>query len=233
MPRMQIIQSATKWVAQHFRMKDIGTIEQGKLADVLIVNADPLQDIMNLRKIDIVIKDGKIVDRDYHPWYKGWIFANARDDEGGPVVEKPGWVAALKQATWRPNVGPANPNIQGPALPYSAIPDMWASPTPAIESLLPHSVIQGSPAQMLDIKGFHYVKGSQVYVDGEPVPTEVVSRTEIKTMVDAAILAQAGNHRIVIKNPLPLDPTAWGDTSNAAHLLVPFAFTTAWSHNKY
>jgi hypothetical protein len=233
MPRMQIIQSATKWVAQHFRMKDIGTIEQGKLADVLIVNADPLQDIMNLRKIDTVIKDGKIVDRDYHPWYKGWIFANARDDEGGPVVEKAGWAAALKQATWRPNVGPANPNIQGAALPYPAIPDMWASPTPAIESMLPHTLIQGSPAQTLDIKGFNYVKGSQVYVDGEPVPTEVVSRTQIKATVDAAILSQAGNHRIVIKNPLPLDPTAWGDTSNAAHLLVPFAFTTAWSHNKY
>ena len=71
MPRMKIIQSATKWVADHFHMKDIGTVEQGKLADVLIVNADPLADIMNLRKIDTVMKDGKVVDREYHPWYKG------------------------------------------------------------------------------------------------------------------------------------------------------------------
>jgi hypothetical protein len=233
MPRMKIIQSATKWVADHFRIKDIGTIEQGKLADILIVNADPLQDIMNLRKIDTVMKDGKVVDREYHAWYKGWLFANARDDEGGPVVENPGWVASLKQATWRPNVGPANPNFQGVGLPYPAVPDMWASPTPAIESMAPHTLIQGSPTQALDIKGFNYVKGSLVYVDGEPVPTQVVSRTEIKATVDSAMLANAGNRKVVVKNPLPMDAAAWGDTSNSAHVLVPFSFTTSWSHNKY
>ena len=233
MPRMKIIQSATKWVADHFKMKDIGTIEQGKLADILIVNADPLQDIMNLRKIDTVMKDGKIVDRDYHPWYKGWLFANARDDEGGPAVENDQWVAALKQATWRPNAGPTNVNIQGAAAPFPPVPDLWASPTPAIESIFPHTLIQGSPSQTLDIKGFNYVKGSVVYVDGEPIPTQVVSRTEIKATIDSHILATAGNRALVVKNPAPVDANAWGDTSNKAHILVPFSFTTAWSHNKY
>jgi imidazolonepropionase-like amidohydrolase len=235
MPRMKIIQAATKWVADHFHMKDIGTVEQGKLADVLIVNADPLADIMNLRKIDTVIKDGKVVDRAYHPWYKGWLFANGRDDEGGPVVESAGWVAALKAATWRPNAGPTLLNIQGPAAPYPAVPEMWASPTPAIEAMEPHTIIQGSPTQTLQIKGFNYVKGSVVYFDGEPVPTEVVNRTEIRATVDSAALAQAGNRVVVVKNPLPLDAnaSAWGDTSNKAHILVPFSFTTAWSHNKY
>ena len=233
MPRMKIIQSATKWVADHFKMKDIGTIESGKLADVLIVNADPLADIMNLRKIDTVMKDGKVVDREYHPWYKGWIFANARDDEGGPVVENPGWVNALKQATWRPNAGPTLLNIQGPAKPYATVPDMWASPTPAIESMDPHTIIQGSPTQELDIKGFNFVKRSIVYVDGVAVPTQVVSRTEIKARVDSNILMNAGNKAVEVKNPAPLDPNAWGDTSNKAHILVPFSYTTAWSHNKY
>ena len=233
MPRMKIILSATKWVADHFKMKDIGTIENGKLADVLIVNADPLADIMNLRKIDTVMKDGKVQDREYHPWYKGWIFANARDDEGGPVVENPGWVAALKQATWRPNAGPTLLNIQGPARPYATVPDMWASPTPAIESMDPHTIIQGSPTQELDIKGFNFVKGSLVYVDGVVVPTQVVSRTEIKATVDTNILTNAGNKAVEVKNPTPLDPNAWGDTSNKAHILVPFSFTTKWSHNKY
>jgi hypothetical protein len=38
---------------------------------------------------------------------------------------------------------------------------------------------------------------------------------------------------VVVKNPTPLDPTAWGDASNKAHILVPFSFTTAYSHNKY
>ncbi len=233
MPRMKIIQSATKWVADHFKMKDIGTVEPGKLADIDIVNADPLADIMNMRKLDAVIKDGKVVDREYHPWYKGWLFAGSRDEEGSSVVEREGWVAALKQATWRPNAGPTNLNIQGPAAPYAPVPDMWASPTPAIESIGPHTVIQGSPTQTLDIKGFNFVKRSQVYVDDQPVPTEVVNRTEIRATIDSNLLADAGNRTVVVNNPLPVDATAWGNTSNKAHILVPFSFTKAYSHNKY
>ena len=233
MPRMKIIQSATKWVADHFKMKDIGTVEAGKLADIDIVTADPLQDIKNMRKLDTVIKDGKIVDRDYHPWYKGWLFANARDDEGGPVVENDAWVASLKQATWRPNAGPTNINIQGPAAPFPAVPDLWASPTPAIESLSPHTLIQGSATQELEIKGFNFVKRSVVYVDDVPVPTKVVNRTEIRATLDSQILMNAGNRAVVVKNPMPLEANAWGDSSNRAHILVPFSFTSAWSHNKY
>jgi hypothetical protein len=38
---------------------------------------------------------------------------------------------------------------------------------------------------------------------------------------------------VAVKNPTPLDTPVWGDTSNKAHILVPFSFTTAWSHNKY
>jgi hypothetical protein len=233
MPRMKIIQAATKWVADHFKMKDIGTVEAGKLADIDIINADPLADIKNMRKVDTVIKDGKIVDREYHPWYKGWIFANARDDEGGPVVENDQWAAALKQATWRPNAGPTNINIQGPAAAFPTVPDLWASPTPGIESIGPHTIIQGSPTQTLDIKGFNFVKRSVVYVDDQPVPTQVVSRTEIKATIDTQILANAGNRAVVVKNPGPLDPNAWGDSSNRAHILVPFSYTIAYSHNKY
>ena len=77
------------------------------------------------------------------------------------------------------------------------------------------------------------MKGSVVYVDGQPVPTQVVNRTEIKATVDSHILAQAGNRTVEVKNPLPLDANAWGDTSNKAHILVPFSYTTKWSHNKY
>jgi hypothetical protein len=110
---------------------------------------------------------------------------------------------------------------------------MWASPTPAIESMDPHTIIQGSPTQELDIKGFNFVKRSVVYIDGVAVPTQVVSRTEIKATVDTNILSNAGNRSVEVKNPAPLDPNAWSDTSNKAHILVPFSFTTAWSHNKY
>ena len=42
--------------------KKLGTIEAGKLADLLILDADPLADIHNLRKLHSVMKEGKFVD---------------------------------------------------------------------------------------------------------------------------------------------------------------------------
>jgi hypothetical protein len=92
---------------------------------------------------------------------------------------------------------------------------------------------QGSPKQTLEINGFNFVKRSLVYIDDLPIPTEVVSRTEIRATVDSQILANAGYRVVVVKNPLPVDPSAWGDASNKAHILVPFSFTKAYSHNKY
>lgn len=40
---------------------DIGTLEEGKIADVLIVDGDPLADISDLAKVQIVIKSGQVV----------------------------------------------------------------------------------------------------------------------------------------------------------------------------
>ncbi len=40
------------------RESEIGSIEVGKLADMIILNADPLADIKNCRSIEWVIKGG-------------------------------------------------------------------------------------------------------------------------------------------------------------------------------
>ena len=40
------------------------------MADLLILDADPLEDIANLRKIRQIIKDGKLIDRDSLPTVK-------------------------------------------------------------------------------------------------------------------------------------------------------------------
>ena len=39
---------------------EIGTLAPGKLADLVILDADPLANVMNLAKIHRVIKDGKV-----------------------------------------------------------------------------------------------------------------------------------------------------------------------------
>ena len=44
------------------REKEQGTVEAGKLADLVILDTDPLADIRNIRKIHRVIKGGVIYD---------------------------------------------------------------------------------------------------------------------------------------------------------------------------
>jgi imidazolonepropionase-like amidohydrolase len=65
---MQAIVAATKNGAIALnRAKDLGTIEQGKIGDMVLLTANPLKDIAAIRKIDAVVKDGMLVDRDSLP----------------------------------------------------------------------------------------------------------------------------------------------------------------------
>ena len=43
--------------------RELGSIEEGKLADVVLLDADPLADIRNAQEINMVIKGGRIIDR--------------------------------------------------------------------------------------------------------------------------------------------------------------------------
>jgi hypothetical protein len=61
---MQALQSATKLPAEFFgKLPTQGTIEQGKTADLLLLDANPLSDIHNTQKIRAVILRGKLLDR--------------------------------------------------------------------------------------------------------------------------------------------------------------------------
>ena len=58
----QAIQAATKHAAELCGAGDsLGTLEAGKLADIIAVADNPLADIHNIRKLMLVIKDGRIV----------------------------------------------------------------------------------------------------------------------------------------------------------------------------
>jgi imidazolonepropionase-like amidohydrolase len=71
----QAIVAGTKNGALACRMtNDLGTVEAGKLADLLVLDADPLADIANIRKLRTVIKEGRVVDPARLPqnpvWYR-------------------------------------------------------------------------------------------------------------------------------------------------------------------
>ena len=64
MTAMQAIQTATRNAADMLDMSDrIGTIETGKLADIVAVPGDPLTDITALERVAFVMKDGNVYKR--------------------------------------------------------------------------------------------------------------------------------------------------------------------------
>ena len=59
MTPMQAIESATRVAAELLDMSDrIGTIEPGKLADLVAVPGNPLEDITAMQRVSFVMKDG-------------------------------------------------------------------------------------------------------------------------------------------------------------------------------
>jgi imidazolonepropionase-like amidohydrolase len=48
-------------------LAEFGTLEPGKRADVILLEANPLTDITNLRKLSMVMRDGKVIDRQSLP----------------------------------------------------------------------------------------------------------------------------------------------------------------------
>lgn len=65
MPEMDAIRSATVMTAELFGIADeAGTLEPGKLADLIAVTGDPLADISALLEIDFVMKSGAVAKRD-------------------------------------------------------------------------------------------------------------------------------------------------------------------------
>jgi imidazolonepropionase-like amidohydrolase len=49
----------------------LGSVEPGKLADLLMLNADPTADIENVKKIAFVMKGGQIIDESKLPMAGG------------------------------------------------------------------------------------------------------------------------------------------------------------------
>jgi imidazolonepropionase-like amidohydrolase len=63
MTPMQVIVAATRNSAELLRLADTGTLQAGKSADFIVLDANPLDDITNTRRISTVILRGDAVDR--------------------------------------------------------------------------------------------------------------------------------------------------------------------------
>jgi imidazolonepropionase-like amidohydrolase len=61
---MEALQTATSNPARFLgREASLGSVEPGKVADLVVLSANPLEDIRNTRKISIVVANGQFFDR--------------------------------------------------------------------------------------------------------------------------------------------------------------------------
>ena len=70
---MEVLRAATARAAEALRRSDLGTIEAGKQADLLLLRRDPLLEIGALREIDRIVHDGLVID-------PAALLAKARED---------------------------------------------------------------------------------------------------------------------------------------------------------
>ncbi|WP_157994450.1 amidohydrolase family protein [Peristeroidobacter agariperforans] len=65
---MRMLQAATRNIAEAYgKDRDLGTLEPGKIADMLILDKNPLLASENYRTIHTILKDGVVVDREALP----------------------------------------------------------------------------------------------------------------------------------------------------------------------
>ncbi len=65
MSPMQVIQASTLTAAEVCELGDmLGSLEPGKIADMIVVEGDPLADIHALDQVILVMRDGVVVRSD-------------------------------------------------------------------------------------------------------------------------------------------------------------------------
>jgi imidazolonepropionase-like amidohydrolase len=58
----EVVAALTRNAAAYLKREaEIGTLEPGKLADIVLVSGDPLADAMNLAQIALVVQGGTVV----------------------------------------------------------------------------------------------------------------------------------------------------------------------------
>jgi imidazolonepropionase-like amidohydrolase len=115
---MQAIQAGTIWPAQVIgKDEELGSVEEGKLADLLVLPRNPLQDITAYEDIELVMQDGRILDIGFHydfanpvPWppLNSILFPGV-----GPVSEIPAIASSLSPAVISEGGGDFTLSVKG------------------------------------------------------------------------------------------------------------------------
>ena len=67
MTPMQVITASTSRAAEFMRLTNQGALQQGKTADFIVLDANPLDDIKNTRRISAIYHKGQAVNRSAYP----------------------------------------------------------------------------------------------------------------------------------------------------------------------
>jgi imidazolonepropionase-like amidohydrolase len=113
------LQAATINPAELMRMSSrLGTIEEGKVGDLVILDADPLEDIRNTRKIHRVVSRGKVLDGEYDGNYKNPV-PNTTPEQSSHYFPSPR-IRSVTPGTLYENGGDKTLTITGTGfIPYS------------------------------------------------------------------------------------------------------------------
>jgi imidazolonepropionase-like amidohydrolase len=169
-PPMTAIQAATLNVAKTFgKDKDYGSVEPGKVADLSIVEGDPLQDIWMTQNVKMVVMDGKVIDIGFHQ-YKNPI-----------------------------------PSFYS----YQSLPSEIA--------ISPRFLREGANATTVTVSGRDMWPFHQVMLNGQPLPTEFISKNRLEAVIPPEAIARAGTYVITVKCEGEALPE-----SQRAHLIVGF-----------
>jgi hypothetical protein len=77
------------------------------------------------------------------------------------------------------------------------------NPVPTLSSLVPSSIMAGSPDVTLILNGDNFVKTSIVSFNDQQVPSSYISKIEIQAAIPSDLIKTAGNYPVKVLNPAP------------------------------
>jgi hypothetical protein len=169
-PPMTAIQAATLNVAKTFgKDKDYGSVERGKVADLSIIEGDPLQDIWMTQNVKMVIMDGKVIDIGFSKYKNPIPSFYSYQSLPGEIVISPAFL--------REGANSTTLRVSGR--------DMWL---------------------------FH-----RLMLNGEPLPTQFISKNELEAVIPPEAIVKAGTYIVTVRSEGEQLPE-----SQRAHLIVGF-----------